>query len=157
MTKFIDIFAGQYQSLHQRSSIIIKNTPAEKLFWQPLEKDSLFPSNSVAEYILKSAGAVEQTFGGITTRLWDDPFEWTLPEALSTGKLILEYLEEVEMTRRKGFALLQADEDLSREIPAPEKLTSIFDILLETLNKAENFQGSALSIYRLFSDKKIIR
>ena len=41
---------------------------------------------SCGEYILRSAAAVEQTFGGITTRLWDDPFEWTLPEALSTDR-----------------------------------------------------------------------
>ena len=49
--------------------------------------------------LLRSAAAVEQTFGGITTRLWDDPFEWTLPEKLSSTDLLIGYLNEVEQTR----------------------------------------------------------
>lgn len=153
MRNFIEIFDRQYQKLHLRSCKIIKNTPTEKLYWQPREKESLFPINSIGEYILRSAGAVEQTFGGITTRLWDDPFEWTLPETLSTNALVLQYLEETEATRCRGFALFQADDDLRREIPAPEKLKSLFEILLETIIKAENFQGRAVSIFQLFSAK----
>ena len=77
------------------------------------------PICAFAAAILRSAAAVEQTFGGITTRLWDDPFEWTLPEALSTNELILNYLNETEETRRKCFAFFASDEDLRREIPAP--------------------------------------
>lgn len=150
MRNFIEIFDRQYQKLHLRSCEIIKNTSAEKLYWQSRETGALFSANSVGEYILRSAGAVEQTFGGITTRLWDDPFEWTLPEALSTNALVLQYLEETEETRRKGFALFQSDEDLRREIPAPEKLKNLFEILLETIAKAENFQGRALSVFQLF-------
>ncbi len=153
MRNFIEIFDRQYQKLHSGSCEIIKNTPTEKLYWQPNKIDVLFPVNSVGEYILRSAGAVEQTFGGITTRLWDDPFEWTLPETLSTNELILQYLEEAEATRRRGFALFQSEEDLRHEIPAPEKLKNLFEILLETLAKAENFQGRALSVFQLFSAK----
>ena len=153
MKNFIEIFDRQYQKLHLRSCEIIKNTPAEKLYWEPCETGALFPANSVGEYVLRSAGAVEQTFGGIRTRLWDDPFEWTLPETLSTNALVLQYLEETEETRRKGFALFQSDDDLRREIPAPEKLKNLFEILLETLAKAENFQGRAFSIFQLFSAK----
>jgi hypothetical protein len=151
MRNFIEIFDRQYQKLHGRSGEIIQKTPPERLYWQPRETGALFPAGSVGELVLRSAGAVEQTFGGITTRLWDDPFEWTLPEALSTSTLVLEYLEEAEQTRRKGFALFQTDEDLRREIPAPEKLKPLFEILLVTLLKAENFQGRAESVYRLFS------
>lgn len=149
MKNFIEIFDRQYQKLHRRSGEIIRETPAEKLFWQPRETDALFPAGSVGELVLRSAGAVEQAFGGITTRLWDDPFEWTLPESLSTNRLILEYLEEAEATRRKGFALFRADEDLRRETPAPEKLKSLFEILLETLLKAENLQGRAEAVFQL--------
>jgi hypothetical protein len=104
---------------------------------------------------LRSAGAIEQTFGGITTRLWDDPFEWTLPEELSTGELILNYLNEVEETRKRGFSLFQSDEDLRREMPAPEKLKTIFALLLETIARAENFQGRAVAVFREFSEEKI--
>ena len=155
MRNFIEIFDRRFQSLYFRSSELVKLIPDEKLYLQPREKDALFPLNSCGEYILRSAGAVEQTFGGITTKLWDDPFEWTLPEALSTNKKILEYLAEVEEIRKKGFALFQTDEDLRREIPAPEKLKSLFEILLETLMKVENFQGRAVAVFRLFSDEKL--
>ena len=155
MKNYIETLDRQFQNLHIRSLEIIENTPDEKLYWQPRETDALFPINSCGEYVLRSAGKIEQTFGGITTKLWDDPFEWTLPEALSSGDLILDYLAEVEETRRKGFALFQTDEDLSREIPAPEKLKSLFALLLETLAQAENFQGRAYAVFRTFSDKKL--
>lgn len=150
MKKFIEIFDRQYLKLHSVSFEIIKKTPAEKLYWQPGETNALFAANSVGECILRSAGAVEQAFGGITTRLWDDPFEWTLPEELSTNEKILQYLEETEQTRRKGFSLLASDDDLQKEILAPERLKTLFEILLETLVKAENFQGRAFSIHRMF-------
>ncbi len=151
MRNFIEIFDRQFLKLHERSREIIQKTPNEKLYWQPRQRGALFPAGSVGELVLRSAGAVEQSFGGIRTRLWDDPFEWTLPETLSTGALVLEYLEEAEETRRKGFALFQTDDDLRREIPAPEKLKTLFEILLETLLKAENLQGRAESVYRFFS------
>jgi hypothetical protein len=155
MKTLIESFDRQFVLLDRRSREIINKTPDEKLYWQPRELDALFPVNSCGEYILRSAGAIEQTFGGITTRLWDDPFEWTLPEELSTGALILNYLDEVEETRKRGFSLFQADEDLRREIPAPEKLKTIFALLLETFGRAENFQGRAIAVFREFSDEKI--
>ena len=104
---------------------------------------------------MRSAAAVEQTFGGIMTKLWDDPFEWTLPEELATGAKIAEYLAEVEATRRNGFAFFTSDDDLLKEIPAPEKLKSIAEILIETTARAEHFQGRAFSIFQMFSDAKL--
>lgn len=155
MQNFLNSFDSKFKNLHLRSCEIIQKIPTEKLFWQPLEKDSLFPINSCGEYILRSAGKIEQTFGGLTTKLWDDPFEWTLPEKLSTNHLILEYLDEVETTRNKGFAFLTGDEDLIKELPAPTKMVSLFELLLETLAIAENYQGRAAAIYRLISDEKL--
>ena len=157
MNIFLDAFDRQFQKIHQTSCALVEKIPAGKLYWQPRERDALFPVNSCGEYILRSAAAVEQTFGGITTRLWDDPFEWTLPEALSTNELILNYLAETEETRRKGFAFFRSDEDLRREIPAPERLKSIFQILLETTARAEHFQGRAFAVFRMFSDEKLPR
>lgn len=157
MKKFLGAFDLQFQRIHQNSCILVEKIPVEKLYWLPRETGALFPVNSCGEFILRSAAAVEQTFGGITTRLWDDPFEWTLPEALSTNKLILNYLSEVEETRRKGFAFFASDEDLRREIPAPEKLKSIFQILLETVARAEHFQGRAFAVFQMFSDEKLPR
>ena len=155
MNQIISTFDQHFSQLHDRSCEIVQKTPLEKLYWQPLEKDALFPINSCGEYILRSAGKVEQNFGGITTKLWDDPFEWTLPEQLSTNALILEYLAEVEATRKRGFALLQNDADLQKNLPAPVKIISLFDLLLQTLTVAENYQGRAIAIFRLISDQKL--
>jgi hypothetical protein len=157
MTPIINSLDQQFSRLNERSLQFVKLIPNEKLFWKPREIPHSFVMFSCGEYILRSAGAVEQTFGGIMTKLWDDPFEWTLPESLSTVELILEYLCEAEETRRKGFGFFQSDEDLHREMPAPEKLKSIFAILLETLARAENFQGRALAIFQMFSDEKLPR
>jgi len=104
---------------------------------------------SFGEAILRSAAAVEQTFGGIMTRLWDDPFEWTLPEELSTAEKIKEYIWEVEKTRVKGFAFLISDDELLKQIPAPECIKPIFEILIETLARAENLHGRANAIREL--------
>lgn len=157
MNNFIETFDAQFRRLHLRSADLVAKVPLEKLYWQLRESDALFPVNSCGEFILRSAAAVEQTFGGITRRLWDDPFEWTLPEQLSTNDLILEYLGEVEETRHRGFAFFTSDEDLKREMPAPEKLKSIFQILLETTARAEHFQGRAFAVFQAFSDEKLPR
>lgn len=154
MKVFINALDAQFAKIHRRSREIIGKLPPDKIYWQPREIKRDFPVNSCGEYILRSAGTIEQTFGGLTVKLWDDPFEWTLPEALSTNDLILNYLVEVEETRQRGFSLFQSDEDLTRQLPAPEKLTVIFNLLLETIARAENLQGHALAIFKLFSDEK---
>ena len=105
---------------------------------------------------MRSAGKIEQTFGGITTKLWDDPFEWTLPEQLASNNLILQYLDEVEATRKQGFSFFKSDEDLKKTLPAPVKIVSIFELLLETLTVAENYQGRAIAIFRLISNEKLL-
>ena len=61
------------------------------------------PAVSIGENILRSAAIIEQTCGGLTANLWDDPFEWTLPETLSTANLIVEYLSEVDLARQRAF------------------------------------------------------
>ncbi len=112
---------------------------------------------SCGEYILRSAAMVEKTFGGITTRLWDDPFEWTLPEKLADQLSIFQYLDEVDVTLRRGFTFFTSDEDLRREMPSPEKLRSIFEILLETIAQAEHYQGRAFGLFQVISNEKLPR
>lgn len=155
MNSFIEIFDCRFSAFYARSCELIKKIPPEKLYWQPRAKEALFPVNSCGEYILRAAGKIEQTFGGITVKLWDDPFEWTLPEQLSTNQLILEYLEEAEATRKRGFSFFKSDEDLKKQLPAPVKIKPIFEILLETLVTAENYQGRAIGVFQLFSDEKL--
>jgi hypothetical protein len=155
MPIFIEKFNANFAEINRRSAKLINLTPDEKLFWKPRDLGQTMTMFSVGEYVLRSAGKVEQTFGGITTRLWDDPFEWTLPEKLSTAELITEYLAEVETTRVNGFALFKSDEDLRREIPAPVKMKTIFEVLLETVARAEHFQGRAFAVFQMFSDEKL--
>jgi len=71
--------------------------------------------------------------GGITTRLWDDPFEWTLREKLHNKALIEDYLREVEESRMRAFSFLRTDSDLKRLTPAPAQLKTIEAILRNTL------------------------
>src|SRR3954471_21635972 len=114
MDKITSVLDEQFARLHSRSDALLRVIPEEKLYWQPGQSSGAFPVDSCGEHILRTAAAVEQTFGGITANLWDDPFEWTLPESLQTPGRVAEYLEEVEATRRRGFAFFRGDEDLQK-------------------------------------------
>lgn len=106
--------------------------------------------HSLGENLLRSAAAVEQTFGGITANLWDDPFEWTLPENLATNERVIEYLEEVEATRLRAFARFAEDSDLLKEVQVPGGTTRpLIDLLAETLVKAADHQGRAVATLAL--------
>ena len=157
MKTILDSFDRQFLGLHNRSCELIAGVPDDRLYWKPRDLGRTMAMFSCGEYILRSAAAVEQTFGGITTKLWDDPFEWTLPEKLSTAELVLEYLGEVEETRKKGLAFFTSDEDLTREMPAPDRLRPIHETLLDTIARAEHFQGRAFSIFQMFSNEKLPR
>jgi len=146
----------QFARLHTRSRALLELTPAEHLYKQPRQATNALPVYSCGEHLLRSAATVEQTFGGITANLWDDPFEWTLPEALSTPARVAEYLYEVEATRRRGFALLTTDADLSKEIALPSgEMQTLCALLLETLRRAAHYQGRAFATFRLFSDLRL--
>src|SRR6266576_1615653 len=100
MDKFIEGLNRQFARLHSDSHKLIQAISPDLLYQQPPEKSNSLPLHSCGEHVLRSAAVVEQTFGGITANLWDDPFEWTLPEHLSTVERFKEYLEEVESMRR---------------------------------------------------------
>lgn len=156
MNQLIASLDEQFARLHVRSCSLIEALPAEKLYWQPRPSSGAFPVYSCGEHILRSAAVVEQTFGGITANLWDDPFEWTLPEALSTPERVAEYLQEVEATRRRGFALFGSDDDLSKEFAHPSgEMQTLFELLTETLVRASHHQGRAFATFRLFSDVRL--
>jgi len=157
MRTFLDSFDGRFNIIHLRSVELLSNISDKQLFQRPRELNNTFEMFSCGEFILRSAGAVEQAFGGITTKLWDDPFEWTLPEKLSTTTLILDYLEEVEATRQNGFAFFQSDDDLKRQIPAPDQLKTLHEILLDTIARAEHYHGRAFAVFRMLSDQKLPR
>ncbi|HEX8852223.1 MAG TPA: DinB family protein, partial [Pyrinomonadaceae bacterium] len=141
-----------FTRLHERTAALVRAVPADKLYWQPRASAGAFPVYSCGEHVLRSAAAVEQTFGGITVNLWDDPFEWTLPETLATPPQVIEYLGEAEATRRRAFALFKQDADLTREIAAPEGMRTLFSLVAETLVRAAHHEGRAYATFRLFSD-----
>src|ERR671939_285116 len=153
MNKFISSLDEQFSRLHARSLALLEVITEERLYWQPRQSSGAFPVYSCGEHILRSAAAVEQTFGGITVNLWDDPFEWTLPEALPAPDDVARYLEEAEATRRRAFEFLRSDEDLSKEIAVPSgEMCTLFSLAVGTLARAAHHQGRAYATLRLFSD-----
>ena len=156
MNQFLLSLDAQFAGLHARSVALLRAIPADRLYWQPREPHGTQPLYSCGEHLLRAAASVEQTFGGITASLWDDPFEWTLPETLSTPQLVEEYLHEAEATRQRGFATIGGDRELSQEIAVPAGGTrTLFDLILETLARASHHQGRAFATFRLFSDARL--
>src|SRR2546426_686459 len=149
MDKFIEGLDRQFAKLHTDSRKLIEAIPAELLYQQPRGKSDFLPLHSGGEHILRSAAVVEQTFGGITTNLWDDPFEWTLPETLPTLDKVAGYLDEVEATRKHGFQLFKSDSDLLKEIMAPAGHTQLLPLLLDTLARAAHHQGRAWATFEI--------
>ena len=124
--------------LHASSCDIVGRTTSEQLY-EP--RGGVL---SIGESVLRSAAVVEQTFGGITANLWDDPFEWTLPEHLTTPAKVIEHLEEVEAVRARAFASFADDSCLTKQIATPaEQSEPLVDLLLETLRRAAAYQGQA--------------
>ena len=157
MRKLLEIYNNQFAMLDANSRLLLAQIPENKLFQKPRELNQTMTMFSCGEYVLRSAAAVEQTFGGIMTKLWDDPFEWTLPEELFSTAKILNYLSEVEATRGKGFNFFASDNDLVKQIPAPEKIKTIHEILLETIVRAAHFQGRAFAVFQMIDDCKLPR
>lgn len=151
MDLILSSFADSFSELDRRSRQLIERIDDERLFVRP-NGDS--DARSCGECIVRSAAMVERTFNGITTRLWDDPFEWTLPEKLNNRSAVLGYLGEVEVTRTRGFAFFASDDDLRRQIPAPEKLTQIVDILIDALVRASHFQGRAFTVFTVLTGER---
>ena len=140
MDTFIRSLDEQFANLHRQSCDLIERLSPEQLYRKlPATADSC------GEQVLRSAAIVEQTFGGLTANLWDDPFEWTLPETLSTSAKVIEYLDEVEATRREAFQLFRSDQDLSKEIMAPSGKTQLRPFLLDTLKRARHHQQRAIA------------
>ena len=125
-------FSGLIESLKD----LVKSVPTELLYRHP-------PAVSVGENILRSAAVVEQTCGGLTSNLWDDPFEWTLPETLSNPDRIVEYLSEVDLARQRAFSSIQDDSALTKYISDPNGERLLISLLLETLVRACEHRGRA--------------
>lgn len=96
------------------------------------------------QQILRSAAAIEQMCGGLTSNLWDDPYEWTLPETLSNADRVIEYLSEVDLARQRVFNAIADDGALTKYISVPSgESRLLISLLLETLVNASDGRGRA--------------
>ena len=157
MKTILSSFDREFSAVDARNRELLGLLSDDLLFARPRDTPNSMAMFSCGEYILRSAAMVEKNFDGITTRLWDDPFEWTLPEYLSSREGILQYLNEVEETRKRGFGFISSDSDLARELPAPREIRPLISILIETLAKAEHFQGRAFAVFQMLTDQRLPR
>ncbi len=149
MSSEIDSYRKRFEDLASRSRQLLSLCPEENLF----EPIPALENSSFGVALIRSAAEVEVVFGGITTRLWDDPFEWTLPEELSTKALILEYFDEVAAITGRGFAALGDDSALTKVIPAPEQLKPIGEVLQNALSAAKlNYERAKTALDLLNAD-----
>lgn len=155
MKQLISALDAEFLRLYKASLIMLALMPAEHLYTVPRSESKTSLPQSFGEHLLRGAAVIERTFGGITANLWDDPFEWTLPETLKTPELVGQYLSEVQATRRRAFDSFSSDEDLSKEIMMPwGESQTLFSLLLETLTRAAKHQGCAFAVYSLFGSKR---
>lgn len=152
----------EFRCIHQTSQKLLESLSRDvrraKLLYATAREtvDGMLPVYSCGEHLLRSAGRIEQTFGGITVNLWDDPFEWTLPEALPSPEDVANYLNEAEAMRVRGFDLFQSDADLSKDIALPNgKMQPLLELLLETLRHAAHHQGRAFATLHTLDDIKL--
>ncbi|HJS50847.1 MAG TPA: hypothetical protein VJ781_03020, partial [Pyrinomonadaceae bacterium] len=132
MRDLISSYDRRFAELSSRQRELILTIDEELLYARTgQQKFTMLPA-SVGEFILRSVAAVEQMIGGITTRLWDDPFEWTLPEQLPARGDVLKYIEEVEQSRLRGFSFFSDDEDLNKLLPAPVEFQTLGTVLEDT-------------------------
>ena len=142
----LDSLDREFALLHARSCQLTQQMSAETIYLTPANS-----RHSVGEIILRAAAEVEETFGGITANLWDDPFEWTLPEHLSTTTKIIEHLGEVEALRRRAFTSFADDSCLAKQVATPADTRPLIDLLLGTLLRAREHQAAAVVTLRVGS------
>lgn len=147
MDSLIRALDGEFARLHDETLKVVDHISFDDLFRRPQSQN--FTVRSGGELLLRSAAAIEQTFGGITANLWDDPFEWTQPETLTSREKILEYLNEVEATRKRGFDLFRTDVDLTKEVMSPAGKIVLMPLLLDTLVRAADYFGRAEATFEL--------
>ena len=141
----------EFARLHLRSFALVEATADEILYAVPAAQGS-YSSSSIGESVLRCAAGIEQTFGGITSNLWDDPFEWTLPEYLSTPAKLNEHLAEVEAIRRQAFISFTEDACLLKRVATPaDETLPLIGLLLKTLVRAADYQGQAIITFRILS------
>lgn len=145
-------FDQQFLELHSKRIRLLDAADPQLIYAVATIVQRSMMSHTFGEMLLRSAAVVEQISGGITARLWDDPFEWTLPEKLNTKELILEYFDEVETSRKRAFSFILSDNDLTRNIPSPEEFRSIALIFASAISKSSGHLAKAEELYKVAED-----
>jgi hypothetical protein len=141
--EFVSHLEREFIRLIENLRQLVNSVTSDLLYRRP-------PNVTIGENLLRSAAILEQTFGGLTANLWDDPFEWTLPETLSTPELINEYLSEVEDVQRRTFRSIASDRELTKYISGPSgEPQQLFVLLVETLVKASDYHGRAVATLKM--------
>jgi hypothetical protein len=141
----VDHLDQEFARLMSGLKDLASSIPRDLLYRNP-------PAISIGENLLRSAAAIEQTCGGLATNLWDDPFEWTLPETLSTPELVVDYLSEVDLTRHRVFNSIDDDSALSKYISVPSgESRPLVSLLLETLVTSGDYRGRAIATFKILS------
>jgi hypothetical protein len=151
MRALLEQIEKEFLRIHDHSLALIDVLDADELYRAP---DSSRNGGSCGEYLLRSAAAIEQMSGGLTTRLWDDPFEWTLPERLATPNDVREYFDEVLKALGSAFAFIKHDDELTRTLPAPERIRTLIEVLLSTVTISSHFLGRAYAIYPVVTGRR---
>lgn len=111
---------------------LVRDVNADQLY-QPVG------DTSFGEQILCSSAVIEQTLGGLTANLWDNPFEWTLPETLATPEVVIDHLTEVDALRQRFFRSVDGDAALTKYVSLPSgEPCALVDLLRETLVRARD-------------------
>ena len=141
--ELVDHLEREFSRLIENLKQLVNSVTSDLLYRRP-------PSVTIGENLLRSAAVLEQTFGGLTANLWDDPFEWTLPETLSSAELINEYLSEVDDARERAFRSITGDRELTKYISGPSgEPQQLFAVLVHTLVKASDFHGRAVATLKI--------
>jgi len=131
MNDFINWFDQEFKRLEAAWRNSVEQLDPSSFYSE--DRQQLSPA---AEQILRSARIVEQVSGGITANLWDDPFEWTLPETLRTKGKLMAYVDEVHDARERAFQLFKEDADLLKTVMTPSGATPLMSLLLDALVRA---------------------
>lgn len=151
----VEIIGRELERIHQNLIQILDIIPEDKLYLKPFESANFIRVYSCGELISHIGGIVEYAFNGITSNLWEEPFEWITREVLPTRSHIAAYLEEVARVRRMAFSSF-TDEDLPKKIYFPNATgTTLGEILTKTLSHASHHRGQVYAYAHLFTDARL--
>ena len=151
----VEVIGGELERIHQNLIEVLAIIPEDKLYWKPFESEKFIRIYSCGELISHIGGTVEYAFNGITSNLWEEPFEWITREVLPTRAHIAAYLDEVAKVRRMAFTDF-SDEDLPKRIYFPNAAsTTLGEILVKTLSHASHHRGQVYAFVHLVTDARL--